>query len=76
MGLKHTPWNGPIGGAQAPWWTERCADADLAREIAYAEHLRLAQQGVLGWQELPNRLREAYRRIQAELYSFTEGDAA
>lgn len=26
-----------------------------------------------GWQDLPNRLRDAYRRIQADLYSHQDG---
>ena len=50
-------------------WQMRQLEADLDRDLAYEEHLRMAQQGVVGWKELPNRLREAYRRIQADLYS-------
>jgi hypothetical protein len=57
------------GSAQ---WQLRQQDASLARELAYREHLRMAQDGVCGWTELPNRLRAAYRRIQADLYSHQE----
>ena len=50
-------------------WQMRQLEANLDRDLAYEEHLRMAQQGVVDWQDLPNRLREAYRRIQADLYS-------
>ena len=50
-------------------WQMRQLEANLDRDLAYEEHLRMAQQGVVDWKELPCRLREAYRRIQADLYS-------
>lgn len=53
-------------------WQMRQLEADLDRDLAYEEHLKMAQQGVVGWQELPNRLREAYRRIQTDLYAHQE----
>ncbi|NCC28922.1 MAG: hypothetical protein EOM22_12470 [Gammaproteobacteria bacterium] len=53
-------------------WHNAQIDADLSRELAYREHLRMAQDGVIGWKDLPDRLRDAYRRIQAELYRHQE----
>ena len=66
MSLSKAEFSRPTGSAT---WDLKAIDAKTNRDIAYEAHLRLAQQGVVGWQDLPNRLREAYRSIHVDLYS-------
>ena len=72
MSIGKAEFSRPTGSAL---WDLKAIDAKTDRDITYEEHLKMAQQGVIGWRDLPNRLREAYRRIQADLYSGQEESA-
>ncbi len=37
MSLTATPYSAPRGSSMTTWWSERCADAGLARETAYTD---------------------------------------
>lgn len=76
MGMKALPWRGPLGGSDAPWWTLRCADADLVRELAFTEVWGQLNRGEIAYWQAVARLRQAYWRAQRDLYDFDEEQAA
>jgi hypothetical protein len=76
MSLTATPYSAPRGSSMTTWWSERCADAGLARETAYTDICGRLNRGEISLWQAVARLRLAYWRIQRDLYDYDEEHAA
>ena len=76
MGMSASPWSGPPGRGMTKWWAGRCADADLAREIAFTDAWGQLVRGEIALWQAVARLRLAYWRIQRDLYDYDQEHAA
>jgi hypothetical protein len=76
MGMKKMPWKNPIGGSYGSMWVQRCADAELARDLAFTDVWGQLVRGEIALWQAVARLRLAYWRIQRDLYDYDEEHAA
>lgn len=76
MGVAKGPWQEPRGSGMTVWWVERCADAELARELAFTGVWEQLNRGEIAYWQAVARLRLAYWRAQRDLYDFDEEQAA
>jgi hypothetical protein len=76
MGLKRMPFRNPSSGSYGPMFVKRCADAELARELAFTDVWGQLIRGEIAYWQAVARLRLAYWRAQRDLYDFNEEQAA